>query len=164
MLNSKLKMSNCISRTGDWKLKKLLLRNQNFETKLNFLKQNAPYRLMAHQLRDRVKSLQSTLQGHQKEIFRYDIQLFRVLRENRSVSKQLHRLRNLLTLLTHNRGNILLDLDARGEVIRRISPATRMQIGASIDAAHAAMRQDDAISAEGTEEDEDAAEEEDESE
>ena len=67
-------------------------------------------------------------------------------------------------ILTYNRSHKLIDLDARGEVSRRISPATRMQIGASIDAAHAAIRQDDAISAEGTEENEDAAEEEDESE
>ena len=98
-INAQLKAENVELHLKNRRLeaenKKLLLRNQKFETKLNFLKQNAPYRLMAHQLQDRVKSLRATLHGQQQEISRYDMQLYRVLRENRSVSKQLLRLRNL---------------------------------------------------------------------
>jgi len=61
--------------------------------------------------------------------------------------------------LTHDCSQLLLALGRRREVSGRISHAVRMQIGASIRAAHAAMRQDDANSAEGTDadKDEDAA-------
>jgi len=148
----------------------LLLKNRSFETKMSSLIRDAPYRVLANQLRDHVNKLQASLQ--QQDMYRLPIlgslgrkikllssELLWYKKLARDIRMERDNLGDAVDDLTHDCSQLLLALGRRREVSGRISHAVRMQIGASIRAAHAAMRQDDANSAEGTDadKDEDAA-------
>jgi len=157
---------------------KLIVKNRKFETKLDSLERDPPHRGLVNQLRNSVKVLQARMHHQEDQICDLDIQKSSLQRKIKSLNRDLHHLRfrvmdvrrdrlelqRAVDILTGDRADMLIGLHMRREVSRRIGHATRMQIGASIRAAHAAMQQDDTNSANGTEEDEDAAEVEDEDE